>query len=175
MKRLLLYLIGIILLPAAAQLRAQEIDFDNYDWLCPHCQQIAIDHYGGHSTVEELMLPPYKVAYWCQSSHASFFVTDELPEGAFVYDIHEVKNLKTNAYLPTSYVVNLDSLNLYAYNFDQFEQQHFGKRIYFRTPGSEHAYLVLRGWREVDGILNNDALKRYLSYPDDYFYKDQDK
>lgn len=174
MKRLL-FPLSTFLLALVGQLRAQEIDFDNYDWLCSHCQQIAIDHYGGRSTIGELMLPPYKVAYWCQSSHASFFVTDELPEGAFVYDIHEVKSLKTNAYLPTNYVVNLDSLNLYAYNFGQFEQLHFGKRIYFRTPGSKHAYLVLRGWREVNALLNNDALKRYLSYPDDYLFKNQDR
>lgn len=172
MKKRVLLLASITLWLAAGRVEAQTAVADSNDWLCPHCQQIAKDYYHSDATLEELGLVPYKVAFWCMMSHASLFVTDELPEGAFVYDIHEVKNVKTGMYLPTDFVVNLDSLSLYAYNFADFEQRHYGSRIYFRTAGSEHAYLVLRGRREVDRMVyNNKDLQGYLSYPDDYFFQ----
>ena len=105
-------------------------------------------------------IPPSKIDYFCRLSQNSFFVTNSVPTGATVYSISELKEISTQMHVPSNYVVNLDSLSLYRYDFARY--QSMNENVYFLTEGSEYMYLGLRGYYAVremtpDGDSNLDT------------------
>ena len=60
------------------------------------------------------------------------------------------KRAGTN-HLPQSYVVDLETLSYYAYNFHQFQVRYptGDVTLCFATPSSTHPYLVLRSIEEA--------------------------
>lgn len=87
--------------------------------------------------------PVEKVAYYCAFSQFSFEVTDTLDENAPLHDISEVYDIFTGEHLAADVQIDLNVLSYYRYNFNGFQGMHAEGPIYFRTVGSEHAYLVL--------------------------------
>lgn len=169
MKKILIFFATALMMMVAFDVEAQSAGADNEEYLlCKHCQQVAMDRY----RMNELgNMPPYKVAYWCSFSKETFFEADEVPEGASVYDLTEVVGYRNNEHFPADYVVNLDSMNYFGYNFDEFQkiQINWDKTIYFRTPASQHPYLGVKSYSEAFNNINTDALKPYVELTSDYF------
>ncbi len=92
------------------------------------------------------LLTPAKLDYYCRFSRNNFYVVNEVPQGATVYSISVVKNNKTQENLTTDFVVILDSLSYYLYNFSHYQSIKPGETVYFSTPNSEYPYLALRSY-----------------------------
>ncbi len=101
------------------------------------------------NTAKVSLFSPAKLDYYCRYSRNSFYVTNEVPAGAAVMNISVLKNIHTQEYLTMDYVVNLDSLSYYAYDFPRYQPMEFGQTLYFRTPNSEYQYLALRSYKDV--------------------------
>lgn len=99
---------------------------------------------------EEIMqaLPIAKKDYYCRMSCNTFFVTDQVPEGATVMNINVIKSLKSGKNLTSSFIVDLSVLSIYEYDFSNYQPLH-GNAVYFETPASEHRYLGVRPYGEV--------------------------
>lgn len=107
--------------------------------------------------------PASKLDYFCRLSSNSFFVTDEVPQGATVYDITVLKDNRTGKNVTSNFRVNLDSLSYYAYDFVRYQVINEEDNVYFRTPGSQHRYLGLRSYAvalRMTGI-QDDSLDNY--------------
>ena len=87
--------------------------------------------------------PADKIAYYCAFSQFSFEVADSLPTGAPVHEINEVQDVLTKVFLDKDVRIDLTALSYYRYDFSRFQGMHAQATVYFHTPGSEHAYLVL--------------------------------
>lgn len=90
--------------------------------------------------------PQGKIDYLCAYAQAAFYESDTIPTGANVMSINQVQDKHTGEYLSSQYVVNLNTLSYYAYNFEQMQLQITDreKEFCFTTPASAHPYLVLR-------------------------------
>ena len=99
---------------------------------------------------------PQKFEWRCAYARAAFYEADKVPEGADVFQISEVKNKFTGSRLPSNYVVDLNSLSYYAYNFYDFQLRYptGDKTLCFATPGSTHPYLVLRSLSDMLSVTN---------------------
>lgn len=140
MRQKLFFSIAVLLLWGVS-LRAQ------------NCDKIMLPYFG----YDELRLQSYpdeKLAERCAYAHLSFTVADTLPQGAAVHDISEVLDKFTGEAIPQDIVINLDELSYFQYDFQRFRGLHYQQTVYFRTPGSEHPYLVLRSFRENDALFN---------------------
>ena len=104
------------------------------------CRQIVLPHVGYNQAQLDNM-PAEKIEWYCRYSANSFFVTDTLPAGAPVYDISALVSVHTGSNLTNEFVVNLETLSYYAYNFWDFQVPNGDQTIFFRTPASRHAYL----------------------------------
>ncbi len=104
---------------------------------------------------------PDKFEYRCTYARSAFIESDTIPSNVSVYDISQVQNRHTAEYLPQDFVIDLNTLSYYAYNFDYFQSLHRSveEMICFRTPGSAHPYLVLRSIDEM-GILANKVFEK---------------
>lgn len=88
----------------------------------------------------------------CTFSKNTFFEADKVPSDAVVYEITDVTFYKDMTRLPKDFVVDLNTLSYYAYDFMAFQMSNYGKTLYFRTPGSVHKYLGVRSIEEVNSI-----------------------
>ena len=104
------------------------------------CRQIVLPHTGYNQTILNNM-PEEKIQWYCRYSANSFFVTDTVPVGATIYNISDLVSVQTGNNLDQSFVVDLETLSYYAYNFWDFQVPNGDLTIYFRTPSSERAYL----------------------------------
>lgn len=120
------------------------------------CEYILLPKFG-NDYLKLVTYPTSKLDYFCRLSSNSLFVTDEVPQGATVYDITVLKDVQTGQNLPSNFRVNLDSLSLYAYDFARYRVVNESESVYFRTPGSEHQYLGLRSY----------AVSLDMTYPPD--------
>lgn len=102
---------------------------------------------------EEAMaaLPEDKINYWCAYAHAAFYESDTVPSEAYLFNISQVVNKTTGEHLPADLVVDVESLNYFVYNFEQFQLQYpRGNQVLcFSTPNSAHPYLVLRSIEQM--------------------------
>lgn len=112
------------------------------------CEYIVGARYGFNKAVLEQM-PLAKLDWYCRFSQNTFFEADAVPEGARVYSITEVQNVRTGAYLTNDFVVNMDSLSIYEYNFRKFHTSSEGEPIYYSTPHSSKPYLGVRSYEEA--------------------------
>lgn len=110
-----------------------------------NCEYIVGAKYGYNmKTIAEM---PKEKLYWCcRFSTNKLFEADTVPRGARVYNISEVKNIMTQETLPDDFVVNMDSLSCYAYDFDYFHPTTDGEPVYFRTPNSAKPFLGVRSF-----------------------------
>ena len=105
---------------------------------------------------------PEKFDYRCIYAQAAFYVSDTVPAGMEVFSIKDVRDKITGAALPGDFVVDLNTLSYYAYNFGDFQvrKNSIMEGACFSTPSSEHPYLVLRS------VLDQQTLsdKMYKEY-----------
>ena len=105
---------------------------------------------------------PEKFDYRCIYAQAAFYVSDTVPAGMEVFSIKDVRDKITGAALPGDFVVDLNTLSYYAYNFGDFQvrKNSIMEGACFSTPSSEHPYLVLRS------VLDQQSLsdKMYKEY-----------
>lgn len=135
MKKIVLT--GIMVMMAlAGKLQAQD------------CEYIVGCKYG-HNAAAMSLLSPAKLDYYCRLSRNSMYVTNEVPSGARVIAISELKNVRTKEHLPMDFVVNMDSMSFYAYNFNDFQAMERNETVYFSTPNSEYPYLALRSYKDM--------------------------
>lgn len=118
-----------------------------------NCDEIVLPHVNYDRAKLEQM-PKDKVRWYCNFSRNSFFVTNDVPAGSVVHDIRDVVYKKTGAKIGEGFVVNLESLSYYAYNFSEFQYQNYDKTIYFHTPGSTYKYLGLYSINETHRRVN---------------------
>lgn len=117
------------------------------------CQAILLPYFGSAERMQAC--PAEKQQYHCIWARAAFYESDTLPAGAELHSITEVKHKTTGVALPASYVVDLNTLSYYAYNFyDGFQAMYYrnDRTFCFSTPASTHPYLVLRPIDEVNAI-----------------------
>lgn len=118
------------------------------------CDSIWMAYFNGDT---ELIAsyPQHKLDVYCEYARAAFYEADQIPTGAHVFDITEVVNKTTGKHLPANYVVDLQQLIFYSYNFESFQLRYpdGDAVICFPTPASTHPYLVLRSSSQIDQIL----------------------
>ena len=117
--------------------------------LCAQDCEAIVAPYLSLGHIDRAEYPQPKFEWRCNFSHNSFFVVDEVPQGATVFSISELRNLLTDKNLPANYVVNLETFSYWGYNFIDFQAQDYHRTIYFSTPGSSHRYLAVRCWDEA--------------------------
>jgi len=115
-----------------------------------NCDAIMLPYFGGDSD-EMASYPAEKLQWRCQYARNAFYVSDVVPEDAIVKSIADVVDRSTGNHLDKNFVVDLNTLSYYGYNFEDMQHQTLDVHavICFETPGSEHPYLVLRSLDET--------------------------
>ena len=133
MKRL--FLLGMLVM-AASMVSAQ------------NCAALLLPYFGSAElTAQFAQDHPEKFNYHCCEARAAFYESDTVPAGAELRSITEVRDKETGVALSADFVVDLNTLSYYAYNFYEGFQAHhyYGNVTYcFSTPSSSHPYQVLR-------------------------------
>ena len=146
MKRML---ITIMLVASFTCLKAQ------------NCEAIVLPYFNGN---QERMAnyPAEKLDYRCRYSRNAFFESDTVPEWAEMRSLTELKNKMTGKNLTDDFVVDLETLSYYAYNFLDLQGQYHDSEtvICFPTPKSKHPYLVLRSLKEIYALTENNTPKK---------------
>ena len=94
--------------------------------------------------------PIEKIEYFCRVSQNSFYLVNEVPEGAVVYNLHVLTNKITGQRIPRDFVVDLNTLSLWEYDFLKFQVEHKNVTIYFRLgPKNTARYLAVRNYGEA--------------------------
>ncbi|MBR1793015.1 MAG: hypothetical protein IJ764_05185 [Bacteroidales bacterium] len=148
MKKIALWVCLSVALSSLSAVYAQQTD----------CYAIVLPKFH-YNEARVSQMPQEKLEWYCNFSRNSFFVCDTLPADAAVYDISELKSKQSGEKVSPDFVVDLNSLSYYAYDFDTYRYRHYGSSVYFRTPGSEHAYLAIRPYIEAMRLSNNHKSK----------------
>lgn len=112
------------------------------------CRAIVMPKYGNNEDAFN-RVPEGKVEVFCNYSQAMFYETDSLPKDAYVYSISELVSRLDGQHIDKGFVVDLNTLSYYEYNFSDFQVKHFYSHIYFSTPASAHKYLGVRTMEEA--------------------------
>lgn len=104
------------------------------------CKDIVLPHVN-YNMVKLSNMSEAKIAWYCTFSKNSFFLTNEVPTGAKVYNICDLTFKRTGEHPKDNFQVDLTKLSYYAYNFDEFQYQNYHSTIYFHTPHSTYKYL----------------------------------
>ena len=101
--------------------------------------------------------PNDKLNYYCAYARAAFYESDTVPTGVDIYNIGEVIDNRTGESLGNNYIVDLNTLNYFAYNFKSFHMRYrqTTKTIAFATPRSSHPYLIMRSISDMNSIAYN--------------------
>ena len=94
--------------------------------------------------------PAEKLEMYCQLSRCAFFITSHAPKGAIVHDISVLTNTLTNEKVPQDFVVDLNTISYWGYNFDRFRPLNYPQPVYFRMGhGNSAQYLGVRSYAEA--------------------------
>lgn len=94
--------------------------------------------------------PIEKIEYFCRVSQNAFYLTNEVPEDAVVYNLRDLTNRITGQKISRDFVVDLNTLSLWEYNFLQFQVEHKNVTIYFRLgPKNTARFLAVRNYGEA--------------------------
>lgn len=141
------FLVGMLLFAALGSLKAQD------------CEALVLPYFNNDRGAMS-QCPADKIQYYCFVAKAAFYESDTVPAGAEMHNISEVKDIKGSNHLSQNFVVDMNTLSYFAYNFEQFQLRDIHKTICFYTPSSKHPYLVLRSYYEMYDIAvrNNNEL-----------------
>ncbi len=118
------------------------------------CEKIVLPLYGyNQDKIDAMDLA--KLDWRCRYAYHSLYESDTIPAGVPVYEITEVKNKLSNEFIPADIVIDRDTFSYYAYDFDRFRVPHPRTAICFRTPNSNHPYLILRSLNEIANLVGD--------------------
>lgn len=112
-----------------------------------NCREIALPYFNNNEALLD-NCPAEKLDWICSYAHNAFYFTNDVPQGAKVFNISELKNVTTNEQFSAS-VVDLNTLNYYAFDFKRFQFQDFYHTIYFAIPNEDFHYLAVRSQQEM--------------------------
>lgn len=146
MKRVVL---AVALIVSALGLKAQ------------NCDAIVLPYFRGDvARMEEYKsLAPEKFEYRCMISQSMMDVSDTIPQGALTFNINELTDILTGEKLPADFVVDINTMSYYQYNFRDFLAQlpsHREGMVCFSAPASEHPYLIIFANQDLKGRLHSD-------------------
>ena len=124
------------------------------------CEAIMLPYFKGN--VEKMesyyTVAPEKFMFRCLYAQAAFYESDTVPAGMDVFSISTVVNKTTGVALPNDFVVDLNTLSYYAYNFGSFQVRNnsIEEGVCFTTPGSQHPYLVLRSIKDMQAVADRN-------------------
>lgn len=102
---------------------------------------------------------PEKFEYRCMISQSMMDVSDTIPQGALTFNINELTDILTGEKLPADFVVDINTISYYQYNFREFLAQlpsHREGMVCFSAPASEHPYLIIFANQDIKGRLHAD-------------------
>lgn len=102
---------------------------------------------------------PEKFEYRCMISQSMMDVSDTIPQGALTFNINELTDILTGEKLPADFVVDINTISYYQYNFHEFLAQlpsHREGMVCFSAPASEHPYLIIFANQDIKGRLHAD-------------------
>lgn len=125
-----------------------------------NCEAIMLPYFHGNE-LDMANYPAPKLQWRCQYSQNAFYVCDKAPEDAELHSLTELYDKMTGVKLTEDFVVDLNTLSYYQYNFHDLQMLYAkgNVTIYFATPKSEHRYLVLRSL---------DETYRRTEFPEEY-------
>lgn len=131
------------------------------------CEALMLPYFGNDRAKMEhyQTVAAYKFEWRCAVAQAAFYESDTVPAEADLFQISEVKDVFTGKCLSGNYVVNLNTLSYYAYNFKEFQLKypHGDKTLCFATPRSAHPYLVLRSIEDMHDMADEMTRKNGLN------------
>ena len=106
--------------------------------------------------IDSTTYPAEKEAHFCQLSQKVFYLTQEVPNGATVYNLSDLTNTITGERLSQNYEVDLNTLSYWQYDFYRFHPQGKGQTVYFRIGRrSQHQYLAVRPYEEAQARVDH--------------------
>ena len=109
--------------------------------------------------IDSTTYPAEKEAYFCQISQNAFYLTQQVPSGATVYNLSELTNTITGERLSQNFEVDLNTLSYWQYDFYRFEPQGKGQTVYFRIGRrTNHQYLAVRPYNEAQARVDYPEL-----------------
>lgn len=98
--------------------------------------------------------PEDKLEYWCQFSQNSFYITNDVPRGAKVFDLKDLTGID-GTHPQMGVAIDLNTLSYWAYNFLDFQAKDYMRTIYFYTGVRTARYLAVRSHDETMDRTNN--------------------
>ena len=136
MKKIILMAVAFLATGLWGNLRAQD------------CNEI-VRPYFLFNNVDSNIYPAGKLEWRCNYSKNAFYLVDRVPENAFVYDFTELTNVLTKQHPSSDYIVDLNHLSYYLFDFEKFQCQHFEHTIYFRLKNGPKKFLAVRNIMEM--------------------------
>lgn len=93
--------------------------------------------------------PEPKFEWRCKFSRSAFYVCDSVPANATVIPITELTNLLTGNHVQDHFVIDLNTLSYWGYDFVNFHKVDYFNTIYFDTHNATNRYLAMRDAREI--------------------------
>lgn len=121
-----------------------------------NCEALLLPYFGNAERMAQFaQAHPEKFDAHCCRARAAFYESDVVPAGAELHSITEVRDKVTGEALSADFIVDLNTLSYYAYNFyEGFQAQHYYGNVTFcfSTPASAHPYLVLRSIDDANEV-----------------------
>ena len=98
--------------------------------------------------------PVEKGEMYCLISQNAFYITTQVPNGSYVFDLRDLSSTLTGEKIASNFEVDLNTLSYWAYNFEAFrpysDPHKPGVTIYFRIgKKSDHRFLAVRPYGEA--------------------------
>lgn len=145
MKKIVFFALLCAIFGSWGQLQAQNCD-------------ILLRPYFLRNNIDPNEYPEGKAEWRCLYAQSAFYLTNDIPENAPVYDISEVFDYLTGKYLDKNFVVDLQGLSYYGYNFIDFQQKNDKKTVYFRLRSGQTKYLALRSIIEMSSLAEQATM-----------------
>ena len=136
MKKILIFAMTCMAMGLLGNLNAQD------------CREM-LSAYFSANNIDPDKYPVEKMEIRCRFSHNAFYLTDKVPDNATVNDITELSHVVTGEHPSTDFVVDLNRLSYFDYDFLQFQFKDYERTIYFRLHNGPKKFLALRAYSEI--------------------------
>jgi len=143
MKKIVLTAIAVLLLGTVANAQNQ----GQRD-----CNAVLRDYYATSGHTPETY-PPDKAADRCLFSENAFYLTDDVPDGFYIFQFTELTNKVTREHPAPVETVDLNTFSYYTYNFLDFQARDYHRTIYFDLDGRGRHFLAVRSYDETMGRI----------------------
>ena len=142
MKKIVLFAMACMAMGLWGSLKAQD------------CNEI-VRPYFLINQIDSNEYPEGKFEWRCHYSRNAFYMVDKIPENAIVYNFTELTNLVTKQHPSADFVVDLNHLSYWEYDFQDFQCKHYDYTIYFRLQNGPRKYLAVRTRIEMADRTDN--------------------